>query len=139
VAGKKGMGLGNMNAASHPWRTFWRRKALKTSHRWVLPVLEGYASSLASEKGDITQAEMRVIEAAQISRGCTMLILAECADKGLMRKLPDGSWDLSAGAKELSRYLSVELKALALLGLERRAKPVGGTLAELLAVKEPHV
>ena len=65
-----------------------------------------------------------------------MLILAECADKGLMRKLPDGSWDLSAGAKELARFLSVELKALALLGLERRCKPVGGTLAELLAVKE---
>ena len=112
---------------------------MKPSHRWVLPVLEGYASSLASEKGDLTQAEMRTIEVAQISRGCSMLILAECADRGLMRQLPDGSWDLSQGAKELSRYLGVELKALSLLGLQRRAKPIGGTLAELLRPSEdPH-
>jgi hypothetical protein len=53
-----------------------------------------------------------------------MLILAECANQGLMRKLPDGSWDLHVGAKELSRYLSTELKALGLVGLDRRARPV---------------
>lgn len=133
MAGEKAMGLGNLNASQHSWRSFWRRKALKTSHRWVLPVIERYAGELESEKADLTHAEKRVIEIGQIARGCTMLILAESADKGLIRKLPDGSWDLTAGDKQLARYLSVELNALKTLGLGRRAKPVNGhTLAELL-------
>jgi hypothetical protein len=124
LAGIRGMGKGNLNASRHPWKSFWRRRALKPQHRWVLPVIEGYANDLIAEKGDVTHAERRVIEIAQISRGCSMLILAECANQGLMRKLPDGSWDLHVGAKELSRYLSTELKALGLVGLDRRCAPV---------------
>jgi len=47
-----------------------------------------------------------------------MLIMAECAESGLIRKTADG-WDLSPGAKELGKFLAVELKALAMLDLER--------------------
>ena len=128
MAGKAGRSgpPGNVNHVRHPWRSFWRRKALEASHRWIIPTLEQYVSELESEKADLTCAEKRVIEIGQISRGCVMLILAECADKGLMRKLEDGSWDLAAGGKELARYLSVELQALKTLGLERRAKPING-------------
>ena len=121
VKGKSGP-PGHLHNAKHPWRSFWKRRALKPQHRWVLPVIEDYATSLASEKGDLTQAEHRVIEVAQISRGCAMLILAECAAQGLIVKNTAGHWDLAPGAKELSRYLSTELKALALLGLDRRSK-----------------
>lgn len=133
MAGKKGRSgpPGNLNGASYSWRSFWRRKAVKPSHRWVLPFVDAYAETLAAEKPDLTEAERRVLEIAQISRGCSMLILAECASVGLIRKLDD-SWDLSPGAKELGKYLGVELKALMALGLERRVKPIGGTLAELL-------
>jgi hypothetical protein len=82
-------------------------------------MIEGYAGSLASEKADLTQAEQRTIEVAQISRGCSMLILAECASAGLICQTTEG-WNLSPGARELGKFLTVELKALAMLGLDRR-------------------
>jgi hypothetical protein len=84
----------------------------------------------------MTEAETRVLEIAQISRGCSMLILAECASVGLIRKIDD-TWDLSPGAKELGKYLSVELKALMALGLDRRAAPVQ-PLAEYVASTYGH-
>jgi hypothetical protein len=137
MAGKKGRSgpPGNLNGCSYAWRSFWKRKAVKPTHRWVLPFVDRYAETLASEKPGLTEAEHRVLEIAQISRGCSMLILAECASVGLIRRIGD-TWDLSPGAKELGKYLSVELKALTVLGLERRVKPIGGTLAELLSVAE---
>ena len=118
VKGKSGPPQ-NMNNCRHPWRTFWRRRALKPSHRWVLSVIDTYGSSLANERAELTEAERRVIEIAQVGRGCAMLIMAECAESGLIRKTADG-WDLSPGAKELAKFLTVELKALAMLGLDRR-------------------
>ena len=81
-------------------------------------MIERYGSSLASKSTELTQVEHRVIEVAQVSRGCAMLIMAECAESGLIRKTADG-WDLSPGAKELGKFLAVELKALAMLDLER--------------------
>jgi hypothetical protein len=130
---------GNLNASRHPWRSFWRRRALKAEDKWILPVIEGYASGLASDKPGLSEAEARMIEIGQISRGATMLILAECARSGFIVK-ENGSWDLSPGAKELAKFLSIERASLQTLGLGRRVKPVGGTLAELLAApkKEPH-
>jgi hypothetical protein len=50
-----------------------------------------------------------------------MLIMAECAESGLIRNTADG-WDLSPGAKELGKFLAVELKALAMLDLEQRVR-----------------
>jgi hypothetical protein len=82
-------------------------------------VIERYGSSLADEKAELTQVEYRVIEVAQVSRGCAMLIMAEYPESSLIRKTADG-WDLSPGAKELGKFLTVELKALAMLGLDRR-------------------
>jgi len=136
VRGKSGP-PGNLNGARHSWRSFWKRRALKTSDRWVLPVIEGYASGLASDKPGLTEAEARLIEIGQIARGASMLILAEAARSGFIVK-ENGSWDLSPGAKELAKFLSIERASLQTLGLGRRAKPVGGTLAELLSGKEPH-
>jgi hypothetical protein len=123
--GKKGRSgpPGNLNARSHAWGAFWRRRALKATDRWILPVIENYASGLASDKPLLTQAEARMIEIAQIARGASMLVLAECARSGFTRKVDGGTWDLSPGAKELAKFLSVERGALLGLGLERRAKP----------------
>ena len=81
--------------------------------------VETYGTSLANERAELTEAERRVIEIAQVGRGCAMLIMAECAESGLIRKTADG-WDLSPGAKELAKFLRVELKPLAMLGLDRR-------------------
>lgn len=131
IKGKSGP-VGNLNASRHPWRAFWRRRALRAEDKWILPVLEGYASGLASDKPGLSEAESRMIEISQIARGASMLILAEAARSGFIQKA-DGSWDLAPGAKELGRFLAIERQALQTLGMERRAKPAGGSLAELLA------
>lgn len=127
---------GHLHNSRHPWRSFWRRRALRAEDKWILPSLESYSAGLASDKPNLTEAEARLIEIGQISRGATMLILAETARSGFIVKV-DGSWDLSPGAKELARFLSIERASLQTLGLGRRSKPIGSTLAELLA-KEPH-
>jgi len=139
MAGKAGRSgpVGNLNASRHPWRSFWRRRALRAEDRWILPSLESYSAGLASDKANLTEAEGRLIEVAQTARGASMLILAEAARSGFIHK-EDGTWNLSPGARELSKFLAVERSCLQVLGLSRRAKPVGGTLAELLEAKGSH-
>jgi hypothetical protein len=88
-----------------------------------LPTLERYATGLASDKANPTETESRMIEIAQTARGASMLILSEAVRSGFIQKV-DGSWNLSRGAKELARFLSIERATLQALGLERRAKPV---------------
>ncbi len=138
MSGKKGRSgpPGHLHNSRYPWRSFWKRRALRPEDKWILPTLEGYAAGLASDKPNLTEAEARMIEIGQISRGASMLILAECARSGFIQK-ENGSWDLAPGAKELGKFLSIERSALQALGLGRRAKPINGTLAELLAAKEP--
>lgn len=134
MAGKKGRSgpPRNLNSVRLPWRTFWRRRALRVEHRWILPVLEHYMDALQSDKPDLSETERLTGEIAQIARGCSMLILAEAARSGLIRKI-DGSWELAPGVRELARFLNVERAALLALGLERRARPVGPSLSEYLS------
>lgn len=142
MAGKAGRSgpPGNLNNCKRPWRTFWRRRALKQEDKWILPALEGYASGLASDKPGLTEAEARLIEIAQIARGATMLILAESARSGLIVK-EGWSWNLALGARELAKFLTIERASLQTLGLGRRAKFASSSLAELLGApnsKESH-
>jgi hypothetical protein len=112
---------------------------LRLEDKWILPTLESYSAGLASDKPGLSEAESRLIEVAQTARGAMMLILAEAARSGFIHK-ENGSWNLAPGARELSRFLAVERACLQTLGLGRRAKPVNGSLAELLAAaqtKEP--
>jgi hypothetical protein len=123
---------GHLHNAKYPWRSFWRRRALRAQDRWILGVLDSYSSGLLSDRPDATEAEQRCVEVAQIARGASMLILAEAAHSGFIVKDRNGKWDLSPGAKELSRFLAVERQCLQTLGLGRRAKVVG-TITERLA------
>ncbi len=134
MAGRRGRSgpIGNLNASRYPWRSFWRRRALRTEDKWILPVLETYSDGLLSDKPDASEAEKRCVEIAQIARGASMLILAEAARSGFIVR-ENGSWNLAPGARELAKFLGVERNCLQTIGLDRRAKPVGGTLAELLA------
>jgi hypothetical protein len=125
---------GNLNASRHPWRSFWKRRALRASDRWILPTLEQYSAGLSSDKPNLSEAEARVIEIAQTARGATMLILAEAARSGFIVNGEHG-WDLAPGAKELAKFLSVERNCLRTLGLERRAKPLPA-LADYLDSKK---
>lgn len=135
IVGKKGRSgpPGNLNASRNPWRAFWRRRALKPEHKWIVPVLESYGAELVADKGgqdSITAGERRMAEIAQTARGASMLILAEAARSGFTTKV-DGTWDLAPGVKELAKFLNTERQALDSLGLERRVKVK--TLAEILA------
>jgi hypothetical protein len=123
----------NLNRSRRPWALFWRKRALRSEDRWILPIIEGYATGLASDKPNLTEAEKHMIEIGQISRGATMLILAEAARSGFIHKA-DGTWDLAPGAKELAKFLSIERSALATLGLARRARPAQ-SITEYLAGK----
>jgi hypothetical protein len=65
-----------------------------------------------------------------------MLILAECARSGFIVK-EGNTWNLSPAAKDLPRFLALELKALQALGLERKTKtvPVLSQYIEAVAAK----
>lgn len=121
VRGRSGP-VGNLNASRHPWRSFWRLRALKAQDRWLLRTLESYRNGLASGKGCLTEVEARTIEIAQTARGATMLILAEAARSGFIVK-ENGTWSLAPGARELVRFLSVERACLQMLGLYCRTDP----------------
>lgn len=143
----RGAMAGNLNASSHPWRAFWRRRALRPEDRWILPILADYAGSLVADRGGpemMTAGEAHMIELAQLARGCTMLVLAEAArGGGIAGMRRSASWKVSAGVKKLTdpdlagalgRFMKVEAAALQAIGLERRAKPVP-SLSEYLAEK----
>jgi len=122
----------NLNSVKHKWNVFWRRRALKAEDRWILPVLESYLGALLSDKPDATETEKLVMQNAQTARGAVMLILAEAARSGFVRRIDASTWDLQPGSRELARFLTAERSALQALGMERRAKQVQ-TLAEWMA------
>jgi hypothetical protein len=114
-----------LNNLQHPWRSFWARKALRREDKWILPFLRHYNDELIADAGgdDISSGKKHTVEIAQTARGCSMLVLKELKEKGFVITTTDG-WDMHPGLKELARFLDLELRALRLLGLERRAKDV---------------
>ena len=125
MAGKKGRSgpPGNLNNNKHRHRSWWERLALRQEDRGILPTLKAYHASLRSDNPDASEAARRLMEVAQTARGAWMLILSECARSGFIIKGAD-TWDLSPGAKDLPRFLSIERQALQTLGLERKARTV---------------
>jgi hypothetical protein len=60
---KRGGQPGNLNGAIRPWRSFWKRRALKQEDRWIAPFIEKYSDELVSDKGgsqSITAREKRM-------------------------------------------------------------------------------
>jgi hypothetical protein len=110
------------------------RGLIRDADAWVRRPMELYASSLLSDKPDATAGQHHAIEVAATAKGCTLLILNELKKSGFTCMI-DGALELTPAARELPRFLGVELSALKLLGLERRAKPID-TLAEVLSQQE---
>jgi hypothetical protein len=131
MAGKKGMGLGNMNASKHPHRTFMKRRVVPTKYRWVISPGENCMEKIQSDLPDMTGKEQLVAEAVQTSWTCMLLGLAEAKERGFIIALPDGGWDFQQGVKSAGIFLDRAIKGMIALGLERRAKQIG-TLAERL-------
>ena len=61
VKGKAGAQLGNLNGAVHPWRAFWKRRALRPEDRWVMSLVENYERGIEEDRGrSLSFAEQRV-------------------------------------------------------------------------------
>ena len=129
VRGKSGPPK-NTNAAKYGWRVLLRRALIRETDTWVRRPMELYASSLLSDKPEATAGQQHAIEIAATAKGCTLLIMHELKKSGFTCMI-DGALELTPAARELPRFLGVELSALKLLGLERQAKSVG-TLPEYL-------
>lgn len=134
---KRGAPLNNINGSKNKWATFWRRRVVKDADKWIIPMLADYSDGLIADKGgsdSITAAERRMIEIAQTARGASMLILKESSERGLIVQTDNG-WDLAPGAKELAKFLNVELSALKTIGLAKR-EPKQLSLQDILAQAE---
>lgn len=111
----------NTNASRYGWRVLLRRALIRETDTWVRRPMESYASSLLSDKPEATAGEQHVIEVATVAKACTLLILHELKQSGFTCKI-GGVLELTPAARELSRFLTVELSALKLLELERRTR-----------------
>ena len=126
MAGRKGRSgpPKNMNAARYGWRTLWRGARLREADAWVKRPVGMYIQGLMADKPKITAAEQAVLEVAGTAKGCTLLILEELKKLGFTYH-KNGTVELTPAARELPRFLSTELKALGMLGLERQSKQMG--------------
>jgi len=113
----------NMNASLHHWRSFFNRLALREEDTWVRTEVRKYAAGLMSDKADPSEAERHAIELASEAKAARLLIWSAIAQSGFTRQSIDGL-ALMPAAEALPKFIGVELGALKLLGLERRAKPV---------------
>ena len=123
---------GNLNGSTHPWRAFWKRRALRPEDRWVLSLVANYEGGLEKDRGrDLSFAEARVVEIAKTAKVCTLLALAAFAENGIMLESvvttnsPERGETvtrkgdvLHPAFKELAKFMKVELDALRRLGLE---------------------
>ncbi len=100
---------GNLNAMRHPAAVYWKRGALRPEDEWIRPVLQRTGRRLVSAKGDTTEPEEEVIDIYLRAKGGTLLVEDE--------RRKTGTIDRHAHVK----YLSLQLSALKLLGLDRRA------------------
>ncbi len=124
---------GNMNNARHPWRVFWKRRALRPEDRWVMRLVENYEESIEEDRGrDLSFAEARVVEIAKTARVCQLLALAAFAENGIMLESVTTTNSPQHGEtvtrkgdvlhpayKELSKFMKAELDALKSIGLEK--------------------
>src|SRR5262249_46364060 len=122
---------GNTNALRHGWRLLWRRAMVREQDRWVTRPVEAYIAGLRSDKPNPSAGEESCIEVAALAKGCSLLILNELKQHGLTTQI-DGHLALTPAGDELRRFLELELKALKILGLERRAKPLTASVDDFI-------
>ena len=125
---------GNSNAVKHPYRTYMKRRVVPEQYRWVLSPGDKLMEKIKSDLPNMSGKEELVAEGVAMLWTCALLGLAEAKGRGFIVALPDGGWGFQPGLKSAGSFLDKALKSLVSLGLERRAKVVSGTLAELLAV-----
>lgn len=114
---------GNMNASRHHWQSFFARLALREQDTWIRTEVRKYAAGLMSDKADPTEGERHAIELVAEAKAARLLIWSAIAESGFTRRSREGL-ALAPAAEALPKFIGVELGALKLLGLQRRAKTV---------------
>lgn len=129
---------GNLNAARHPARTFWSRRALRAQDAWATHVYRHYLDDLLTDKPDPSAAELRIAEIASAARTCQALMLADIKNVGRLVTLPDGRTDVSGLVKELRQFMALERSALESFGTEKQPRPaksLGDIVGDITARK----
>lgn len=128
----KGAQPGNLNGSRHPHRAFWKRRVLRPEDQWVLPMVAGYETGIAEDRGrELSFAESRVVDLAKTARVCSLLALGAFVEGGIMCESVTTTNSPVAGEtvtrkgdvlhpafQELAKFMRMELDALRRLGLE---------------------
>jgi hypothetical protein len=128
--------VGNTNACRHPYKTYLKRRVVPKRHQGVLRLGDDALAKIRSDLPEMTGKQELVAEGIKILWTCGLLGLAEAKERGFIITKPDGSWDFQDGLKAAGSFIDKAIKGLAALGLERKAKLLNGSLADLLAAPE---
>lgn len=132
LAGRRGRSgpVGNLNAARSilpALRRLRQGKPLPPDLARVTALADLEAKGLEADKPDMTAGERAILNVWRTARTAVLLILDELVRRGAV-VVENGKWDLQPGTARLSKFLAEERAALMSLGLERRARDVGGDL-----------
>lgn len=116
---------GNLSASRSPWRSFWKRNALRPEDAFVLPMVESMVEGLVSDLGGpdaITSAQAVLIRNLQTAQACALLCMSRIGADGPFRISQTGETVSHPALKEIGRFLG-EVRASAIaLGLERKVR-----------------
>jgi len=137
VARSRGRKVGgqpnNMNAARSGYHSWRRRRALPARLTHVRTFVEQEEQALLADKGGkdvVTAGEMALIRDAGTAYGLILLLLEESATRGTIVTSEHG-WDLAAGLQKIKGLIDSRRGNFQALGLERRARDVTPTIAEI--------
>ncbi len=123
----------NMNAARSGYHSWRRRRALPARLTHIRTFVEREEQALLTDKGGqdaVTAAEMALIRDAGTALGLVLLLLEESATRGAIITTESG-WDLALGLQRIKGLLDTRRGNFLALGLERRARDVTPTIAEI--------
>ena len=123
---------GNLNRAKNALPAIARvlnGRPLPAHLNRVVQLARSEAEDLIQDKGgpdEITAAERMLVANWSTARSCELLILDELFQRGsaICEDSQSGTWDLAPAMQRLDRFLSVQCRILAALGLQRKAKGV---------------
>ncbi len=123
----------NMNAARSGYHSWRRRRALPARLTHIRTFVEQEEQALLADKGGkdaVTAGEMALIRDAGTAYGIILLLLEESATRGTI-VISQNGWDLAPGLQKIKGLIDTRRSNFQALGLERRARDVTPTIAEI--------
>jgi hypothetical protein len=135
---KPGGQPGNLSACRSPWRSFWKRRALRPDDAYILPLVDSLAAGLISDLGGpdaITAAQAVLIRNLQTAQACALLCMSRIGTDGPFRISQTGETVSHPALKEIGRFLGEIRQSATALGLERKTRDVTN-LADYLKARD---